>query len=117
MPTTAADTRRLVQAREDARRAEARALAARLEAWLPVAREVLSRHGASRAWVFGSMVDGGVHADSDVDLAVEGMTGIAQLQAHAELSRDAPCSIDLVRIEDAPAALREAILRRGRELP
>jgi predicted nucleotidyltransferase len=63
--------------------------------------------------VFGSLATGGVHEASDIDLAVIGLPADRYLDALTELSRLAPCGVDLVRVEEAPASLVERIQREG----
>lgn len=95
---------------------EARA-AAQADAWVRARRAAdrLRGAGADRVAVFGSLARGrftpGV---SDIDLAVEGLPEALYLSLWGDLL-DAPGpTIDLVRIESAPASLRQAITREGR---
>lgn len=107
---TVAHLRRL----EGARREDARRRAERLLAVVPeAARRLREDFGAKRVWLFGSLVSGDVHAATDVDLATEGLPRGGFLDAHAALMRLFPCDVDLVRIEEAPASLRERILAEG----
>jgi predicted nucleotidyltransferase len=96
---------------------EKRAHAAR--ALLPkLVRHLAERYGVRRVWVFGSLVEGGFHERSDIDLAAEGVrSGAALFRAAAELDDLAvPFSVDLVPLEDARPALRERIVARGQLL-
>lgn len=71
------------------------------------------RFGASEVWLFGSLAWGEPFAESDVDLAIAGLTvaDFDALAGHAYLAIDAP--VDVVRLEDAPPSLRERIARSG----
>jgi predicted nucleotidyltransferase len=117
MPVTARDTARHLRACEAAARERGRERAARLVAKVMEARAVLvGRHGAQRAWLFGSLALGEPTPLSDVDLAVEGLPSSAYFQALADLMTLFGGPVDLVRLEQAPASLRERVLSEGREL-
>jgi len=79
---------------------------------------LVSHYGVRRVWLFGSLEEGGFHEHSDIDLAVAGLPpGSALFRAAAELDELAqPFVVDLVPIEEARAALRERVVRRGRVL-
>lgn len=78
-------------------------------------RHLVQRFGARRVWVFGSLVEGGFHERSDIDLAVEGLPpGAALFRAAVELDEMAsPFDVDLVPLEDARPAMRARIFERG----
>jgi predicted nucleotidyltransferase len=83
------------------------------------AAEILkSRFGARRVVLFGSLAHAAwFAADSDVDLAVEGLTGETYWQAWGLIEKiigDRP--VDLIEIESAGESLRRAIQRYGVEL-
>ena len=102
---------------EAAQARERRAAAAR--AALPtLVRYLVERYGVRRVWVFGSLVDGGFHERSDIDLAAEGLPpGAALFRAAAELDDlAAPFTTDLVPLEEARPALRARIAARGQLL-
>ena len=68
-----------------------------------------------RIVVFGSFARGEVHERSDLDLAVEGLPAKDYYRAVAAcLSASVP--VDLIRIEDAPDALRSRIEKEGKIL-
>lgn len=69
--------------------------------------------GVGRVWLFGSLVWGRPDERSDIDLAVEGLPPERFIEALAALMQAAPTSIDLLRLEEAPAALRARILASG----
>jgi predicted nucleotidyltransferase len=74
-----------------------------------------TRYGAKRVILFGSLAhEGWYAADSDVDLAVEGLDGDAiwrAWRAVEEIVGDRP--VDLIEVETARASLRSAIERTG----
>lgn len=89
-----------------------------LERVRQVAAAIKDRFGARRVILFGSLAHAGWFApDSDVDLAVEGLTaenywnawGVAE-----EIIGDKP--VDLIEVERATESLRRAIARHGVEL-
>ena len=86
------------QVEEDLREREASA-----RRLLPVLVEHLVRgYGVGRVVLIGSLAEGGFHARSDIDLAVEGLHGAALYRAGAELEALAsPFHVDLIPIEDA----------------
>jgi predicted nucleotidyltransferase len=117
MVVTATETALHLQALAAAERELGNARAARLFAHSAQARRLLvERHGARRVWLFGSLVAGQPTADSDVDLAVEGLAGSAYFGALADLMALFHGPVDLVRLEDAADSLRERVLAEGREL-
>jgi predicted nucleotidyltransferase len=78
----------------------------------------LARHPAvERVWLFGSRARGDNFERSDIDLAVEapGIDPCEWLKITLDFADEAPTLllIDLVRMEDAPALLREQILGEG----
>lgn len=78
-------------------------------------REILQENfGATQVILFGSLVgDGPWHRDSDIDLAVEGLSYEIWLQAYDKLLSIAPSGwkIDLVRLEAAYPEIRARILQ------
>ncbi len=80
-----------------------------------LAAELKTRFGVHRVVLFGSLAQGtGFTADSDVDLAVEGLMEDAFWDAWRlaeEIIPDRP--VDLIELEKASPSLREAIERYG----
>jgi predicted nucleotidyltransferase len=66
--------------------------------------------------LFGSLVHGEPTGESDVDLAVEGLPPRAYFPALADLMTLFRGPVDLVRLEEAAASLRERVLAEGVEL-
>jgi predicted nucleotidyltransferase len=65
---------------------------------------------ATRIRLFGSVARGTCHANSDIDLVVEGLPPGDALQAWLVAERAAETEhIDVLRYEDCPTYLREAI--------
>ena len=86
-------------------------------------RRLVARLGAEpsvkRVILFGSRARGDAHPRSDVDLAVEAPGASARDWLRlADMAEDADTllSIDMVRLEEAPEALRKRILVEGRTL-
>lgn len=102
-----------------ARRDEAaRVRAAALRAMLPALATRLYARGARRVIAFGSLVTGRKpHLETDIDLAVEGLTESELGEVALELMETTPAPIDLVRIEGASETLRARILREGEVVP
>ena len=117
MNPTIAETASWLQGIERQRRQDAQRRAQAIRARLPAAVRMLrDRHGVGRIWLFGSLATGEVHAESDLDLAVEGLADDAYFQALGDLSRLLPCAIDLIRMEEAPQTLASRILDEGEAL-
>ena len=117
MPVTAKETALHVQALEAARRQRGSERAARLLAHAEETKNLLrERYCANRVWLFGSLVAGAPTADSDVDLAVEGLPSTVYFNALADLMSLFRAPVDLVRLEEAPHSLHDRILLEGREL-
>jgi predicted nucleotidyltransferase len=99
-----------------------RALDARhARAWLVAEKgaELLKKQfNAAQVAVFGSLVQRDLfHDRSDIDLAAWGIPEGVYLRAvSALLDLDAEFSVDLVRMEEAPASLRDVIEREGKPL-
>jgi len=89
-----------------------------LERVRQVAAELKTRFKAKRVILFGSLVDAAwFTSDSDVDLAVEGLTATEYWQAWRlaeEIIDIRP--VDLIELETATDSLRRAILRYGIDL-
>ena len=82
---------------------------------IPAAAAMLrSRFGVTRVLLFGSLVTGDVHAESDIDLAVEGLAPERYFEALGELFRTLPANVDLVRLEEASSSLGDRIAAEGR---
>jgi uncharacterized protein len=105
-------------ARRQWQRQQARERQARQQAWQAAVRavEVLkSQFGATRVIIFGSLVrDDLFHVHSDVDIAVAGVADDQYYRAVGVAQGIAPgIAIDVIRLEDAPAALQRAIAQEG----
>jgi predicted nucleotidyltransferase len=102
------------------RRAEREALLLRQQLLMKAAQDcanVLAEKYAVRAvYLFGSVAwPDRFHADSDIDLAVEGLPDEKYMRALAELWRLLPvgCELNLVPIESAFPKLAERVRREG----
>jgi hypothetical protein len=103
------------RARERTRAGELRA--ARLQALLPAAAEMLrERYGAQEIVLFGSLATGNATADSDVDLAARGVHSDDYFAALADLMTVFGGPVDLVRLELAPPSLLDRIAAEGKPL-
>ncbi len=107
-------TVRAFQARQ---RREAAALAARTASRRrrvdEVAVVLVEEFGATDVILFGSMVEGDVHAGSDVDLAVRGIPPTRYFEALARASEMMGCDVDLVELDTARPSLRARIDETG----
>jgi predicted nucleotidyltransferase len=70
-----------------------------------IAREL----GARKVYLFGSLVWGGIHSRTDVDLAVEGLSSAQVDHFSAGVIQTLGVIPDVVRIEEAPENLRRRI--------
>jgi predicted nucleotidyltransferase len=114
---TAAQAAETLRRREEDRRAAARLRAEGLLAKLPKAKQILQdSYGVHRVVVFGSMATGEPQPESDLDLAVEGLAREHHFAAMADLMAALGCTLDLVRIEEAPPSLAQRIAAEGRRL-
>lgn len=80
-----------------------------------VADSLRTHYGARRVILFGSLAHGAwFSANSDVDIAVEGLAGDAYWAAWAMVEQLLPeRSVDLVELEAASASLKETIETDG----
>jgi predicted nucleotidyltransferase len=88
-------------------------------AWLaklPHAVAFLRGLGAQQVWLFGSLVTGTTHGQSDVDLMVAGLPASERTKAWLELEEFFGASVDLVPEEVTSSAFRNAVHRWGREI-
>ena len=81
-------------------------------------RQALARGPKLRlAILFGSRARGGARPDSDVDIAIlpasSDLSLMNENRLGAELERAAGAPVDMIRIDEAPAALRWRIARDG----
>lgn len=99
--------------RDAARSARALARAHQARSRLPAAVKLLvEQFGARRVVLFGSLAEGTFTEGSDVDLAVEGMTGDwFRAWDAAERALGPGVRLDLVPIEAARQIVREAVER------
>ena len=93
---------------------------AAVNAALPEIAAYLAGLGATRVWLFGSFGWGPPSADSDGDLAVQGLPTEAHFRAWDAvddlLARHGAPAADLVRLEDAPPLPQARILADPVEL-
>jgi len=69
--------------------------------------------GATRVFAFGSLVRGGMHEDSDVDLAVEGLAPGRYFEALGQVLSLRGPPVSLAPLESCRSHIREAVLREG----
>ena len=108
---------RLVRMFAERRAADEAAIAA-VRAELPrVVTLLVEKFGARRVVLFGSLASGLFHhAQSDVDLAVEGLSFAALAAAEGEVQPILDRKVDLVPIEAASRDLLEELATRGEVL-
>lgn len=88
-----------------------------MRALLPTAVALLrARTGAVRIYLFGSMVWGGAHELSDVDLAIDGGCTTALDAIAIDLEDLLGRRVDVVALERVPPALAERIRSNGEPL-
>ena len=103
-----------LRARQAAAQAEVERRAEAMRGRIPLAvARLRAEFGAGRVWLFGSFAAGRVHAESDVDLAAEGVLPQDEWRAGATLEDILEGPVDFVRWESAPESLRARILVEG----
>lgn len=107
---TLAHLRRLESERRGRGQRRAERLRGRLDGAVRMLRE---RYGITEARLFGSLVTGDVSGDSDLDLAVCGLPPERYFAALADVMERIGGPVDLVRIEEAAASLKERIEAEG----
>lgn len=114
MAVDAQATVRWLAQREAVRLREAVRAVEQVRSQLPAAAAMLKeRYGVTRTRLFGSFAAGGVHAESDVDLLVEGLPSAQLFKATADLMQLFGRLVHLVRAEEAPPSLRERVDAEG----
>jgi predicted nucleotidyltransferase len=73
-------------------------------------------YGATRVRVFGSLSTRRFGPHPDIDLAIEAVAPDRFFALYGELLALAPLAVDLVDLDSAPPALRDAISRDGIDL-
>src|SRR5687767_8631529 len=107
-----------LMARAAQEQAEVAERQARIERQLPsVAAMLRDRHGATRVILFGSFAWGGVHRQSDVDLAVSGLSYAQRLDAMTEASALLSAVVEIFGLDDLPESFRHRVLAEGLALP
>jgi len=102
----------LLEQRET-RRKEYRA--ATLAAVRECCRRFANEFSCTRLWIFGSLVTGRFHRQSDIDIAAEGLPDSLFFKAHAYLMRCLPAGheVDLKPFEALAASVRQRIETEG----
>lgn len=88
----------------------------RLRSCLPAAAQLLQAMGAREVWLFGTVAWGGMHAHSDIDLAVSGLPANAWAGAVARVEDIVGIAVDLLRFEEIPAAFAKRIREEGQRI-
>jgi len=61
------------------------------------------KYNVHRAYLYGSIRNGNIHADSDVDIAVEGDMDFSDiLKMHTDLSKTLDRTVDVRQLEELP---------------
>ena len=98
------------------RERDARAAARRerlLQAVPRLARVLRRGFGARAVTLFGSLAWGHADEHADIDIFVTGLAPGRYFEALGRLLAEAPCSVDLVREEDAPETLKRRVAEGG----
>jgi predicted nucleotidyltransferase len=83
-----------------------------------LASSLINEHGARRVLLHGSLASGHFHERSDIDLAVEGLSAVALMDAGVALDEAAsPFNLDLVSLERMPEGMKRRIEQQGILLP
>ena len=75
-------------------------LPSELRAPIKQATAVLKSFGAEAVYLFGSLVDGTIHTDSDIDMAVSGLDPRHFFQAMGQMLLILPRSLDLIDLDE-----------------
>ena len=117
MATTPATAARSLIARAERELQDRDRYFGRLRQRLPEAAAALrSEFGAGRVVLFGSVAWGGIHAHSDVDLAVDGVAEHVAGAAEARVAELVGQAVEVVRLEALPDDFAARVLRDGEAL-
>lgn len=83
---------------------------------LPSFVQRLKREGARRIVLFGSLADGYFSQESDIDLAVSGLSERTLAWFEREFTVMAQRPVEIANLDAIPASLRERIQQSGQEL-
>lgn len=78
-----------------------------------VVTETLSRYGANRVILYGSLARGDAHAASDVDICVDGLPSEYFFRALGECLLYSEHSISVIDLQNSYGLLRDRILQEG----
>ena len=96
---------------------EAERTAVAIRRHLPALVDVLVREfGVRKVLLFGSLLRGRAHLESDIDLAVQGLVPEQYFAALTRCTEVAGRNVDLVLLEEAGDALLEIVEGRGEVL-
>ncbi|MGM0574403.1 MAG: nucleotidyltransferase family protein [Myxococcota bacterium] len=117
MSATPRDAARALMARAERELRARDARAEELRRRLPeAAARLRDEYGARRVILFGSLAWGGVHASSDVDLAVEGVPYSRRGEAMYDLGRLFDAVVEVFLLEELPPDFRRRIETEGEVL-
>jgi uncharacterized protein len=64
---------------------------------------IFKKYNVHRAYLYGSIRNGNIHADSDVDIAVEGDMDFSDiLKMHTDLSKTLDRTVDVRQLDELP---------------
>lgn len=78
-----------------------------------IALFLVQRYNVTRVILFGSFAKGRYRFDSDVDIAVEGLSSRDYWKAWVEVDNLSSISVDLRCLEDFPTEFRNQIIKQG----
>ena len=78
--------------------------------------EILKNRGCTEVYLFGSLVNGDYHENSDIDLGIKGLKGQIYFKTWAEIDSAVNTQIDLVDFDGEDNRFAQFILREESEL-
>jgi len=78
------------------------------------ARDILSRNGATRIILYGSMARRDFNAESDLDLCVSGLAGANYFRAVGECLKELDFNVSVIPLENTLGYFRQRILQEGK---
>ncbi len=78
------------------------------------AQNILTRNGATRIILYGSMARGDFKPESDIDLCVSGLEGINYFRAVGECLKEIDSHVSIVPLENIWGYFRQRVLQEGK---
>ena len=67
---------------------------------IDIAKDLLKKEGCQSIYLFGSLVTGKIHQNSDIDIGIKGLPAEKFIRVYAKLDRSLSNNVDLVDFDE-----------------